>query len=152
MEVLVDPAALVDDSLEGLYWANEVLRAILYMAGPSDNEALLISDFEPLLHELLLGAIHKKLAAINQIISSDYDGDRVIPAMVIILRLLQFTLVFRGTWNVRAKEEGVSISAILFRFVLVRSLSSGEPTSLNHFYSENECWIRPRSFNIPNDS
>lgn len=124
MEVLVDPAALVDGSMEGLYWANEVLRAILYMAGSSDNEALLISDFEPLLHELLLGAMHKQLAAIDRIISSDYDGDRVISAMVIILRLLQFTLVFRGTWNARAKEEGVSISAILFRFVLVRSLLS----------------------------
>ena len=47
---------------------------------------------------------YKKLAAIDQIFSSDYDSDRVIPAMVIILRLLQFTLVFRGTWNVRAKE------------------------------------------------
>lgn len=129
MEVLIDPAASVDGSMEGLYWANEVLRAILYMAGPSDNEALLIFDFEPLLHELLLGAMHKKLAAIDQIFSSDYDSDRVIPAMAIILRLLQFTLVFRGTWNVRAKEEGVLISVILFRFVLVRSLSPGEWTS-----------------------
>jgi mediator of RNA polymerase II transcription subunit 12, fungi type len=125
VEVLVDPATSVDDSMDSLYWANEVLRAILYMAGPSDNEALFIPDFEPILHELLLGAMHKKLVAIDQITSSEYDGARVIPALVIILRLLQLTLGFRGSWTVKAKEEGVSISVVLFRFVLVRSLSPG---------------------------
>lgn len=110
----------VDGSADRLYWANEVLRAILYMAGPPDSEALLIPGFEPFLHELLLGAIHKKLAAIDQIILSEYDGDTIVPAMVILLRLLHFTLGFRGTWGVKAKEEGTSISKILFRFVLVR--------------------------------
>ncbi len=123
VEILADPAVSVDGSEDMLYWANEVLRAILYMVGPPDGEALLIPGFEPFLHELLLGAIHKKLAAIDEIISSEYDGDTIIPAMVILLRLLHFTLGFRGTWSVKAKGEGTLISKILFRFVLVRLVS-----------------------------
>ncbi|KAK2467842.1 hypothetical protein APHAL10511_000137 [Amanita phalloides] len=130
VEILVSPASLEEGPECNLHWANEVLRAILYMAGPSDNETAPIPGLEPFLHELLLGAVHKKFNAINRIISSEYDADAMIPAIVILLRILQFTLGHRGTWSTKAKDEGISISTILFRFVLKMSRGSEPEISI----------------------
>ncbi|KAF8621541.1 hypothetical protein AX15_007713 [Amanita polypyramis BW_CC] len=130
VEILVNPTGSEDGLINDLYWANEVLRAILYMAGPSEDEVVSIPGLDSSLHELLVSAVRKKLDVIGQAISSEYNCDAIIPAIVILLRLLQFTLGFRGTWSVKAKDDGILISSSLFHFALKMSAGSDVEVSI----------------------
>jgi mediator of RNA polymerase II transcription subunit 12 len=103
--------------------ASEVLDAVRHLTIPSSDTTQSIPGFNTLLHEHLMAAVHDKFIALDQIISSEYQHSVVLPALFALLRLLQFTLAFRGIWSDTAKDRGISLSPLLFRLTLVRRLA-----------------------------
>lgn len=117
-DILLCPESSGDALTDCLSWANEVLCAIVHLMGPSCDSVQPTPSMDPSLHEILLSAVHEKMVLFMQTMSSEYQHDTVLPGVVLLLRLLQFTLGFRGTWTAKAKDDGVALSVLLFRLTL----------------------------------
>ncbi|KAF8629229.1 hypothetical protein AX17_005811 [Amanita inopinata Kibby_2008] len=117
VEILRAPTTTKEALVDCLQWASEILRVILYIAGFPNGKTLSLPGFEFSLHEGLLAATYNKCDTISKLITEDSCPTLLRP-IVILSRLLQFTLSYRETWSTKARDAGVSLSVVLFRLAL----------------------------------
>ncbi|PFH52051.1 hypothetical protein AMATHDRAFT_57831 [Amanita thiersii Skay4041] len=130
-EILLRPTASQDVLIDCLRYAMEVLRAVLYIAGPSNDGFISIPGFESPLHEELIHAVRYKFECIKTMTNAfSNDCTVMTPALTTLARLLQLVLSFRGTWTTKAKSDGISLPILLFQLALRLSRGSDEEVAI----------------------
>jgi mediator of RNA polymerase II transcription subunit 12 len=110
----------------------ELLRALVYIAQPFRKEGPLLLNLDPTTQDDFVTIVHDKLSTIKatlversasatQVASGEEDLSTTISQQVVLLvRLLQFDLGFRGAWTPKLKDLSSSFINNLFHLSLVR--------------------------------
>ena len=125
-----------DNLIESVERAGELLRVLVYLAEPLREETSLLPTLEPDTQHEFFDALCTQFVTVETLLGErDAADDRlhqITQSAILLARLLQFDLGFRGAWTSRAKEASTGLSATLFRLALVREIinSSGYVTDL----------------------
>jgi mediator of RNA polymerase II transcription subunit 12 len=112
-------------ALDKLRHVGEVLRALVYIAQPFRKEGTLFLNLDPLVQDDFVAILHDKLSEIIATLKSNASSTidlsvQISPPIVLLVRLLQFDLGFRGAWTPKMKDLGGAFIRNLFDLALVR--------------------------------
>lgn len=126
--------------MKGIKRLGELLRALTHIAEPwRDDPSLLpplVSDIQEefiLLVCSQLEAIYSVLSAKDQI--PKHALSDIARSVVVLARLVQFSLGFRDPWSAKRKENSSTLPSTLFRLILVMSFESSSAHSHPLIYS-----------------
>lgn len=116
-------------ALDKLRRVGEVLHALVYIAQPFRKEGALVLYLDPVVQDDFVAILHNKLSEIITTLepsaSAQIDQSAQISQQIILLvRLLQFDLGFRGAWTPKMKDLSGGFIRNLFHLALVRLYST----------------------------
>ncbi|KAI6044642.1 hypothetical protein EDC04DRAFT_2641397 [Pisolithus marmoratus] len=116
------PPALARDTLfDRVDRARELLRVLSHVAEPLRTKGVVL-NLDPLVQERLSKVILEALVTIETMLSKLTDTSHEVKRCAIFLsRLLQFSLGFIGPWSTTCMEIHESLTAGLFRLLLVHA-------------------------------
>jgi mediator of RNA polymerase II transcription subunit 12 len=95
----------------------------VYIAQPFREDGLLLLNLDAPIQDDFVVVLHDKLALVLSILESDslgvMDPSIVSQQVVLLVRLLQFNLGFRGAWTPKLKDLSIGFINVLFRIALV---------------------------------
>ena len=102
----------------------ELLRVLTHVCSPVRDGLSSLPSLDPSTQTVFFEVIHAKLTTLQpQCLSKEklyLQRDNII----LLARLLQFILNFRGSWSSRAKDLGSDLTTMVFHLALVSILSS----------------------------
>lgn len=111
------------NTLDKLHRVGELLRALVYIAQPFRKEGPLLLNLDPMVQDEFVTIIHDKLSTIKvtlesstpiQATTGEDPSATVSQQVVLLVRLLQFDLGFRGAWIPKLKDlSGALINSLL---------------------------------------
>lgn len=113
-----------------LHRIGELLRALVYIAQPFRKEAPLLLNLDPAIQDDFVAILHDKLSSIKAtlvkssasaqvpVISGEDPSTVISQQVVLLVRLLQFNLGFRGAWTQKLKDLSSSFITNLFDLAL----------------------------------
>lgn len=106
----------------------ELLRALVYIAQPFRKEGPLLLNLDPLVQDDFVVILHDKLSEIKvtlesnpsaQVADREVQSAQISQQVVLLVRLLQFDLGFRGAWTPKLKDLSTTFIKNLFHLALV---------------------------------
>lgn len=98
--------------------AGELLRVLIHVSQPFRDMPIQLS-VDTTIHETFVSHLESKLKIVEKEILNDEMKPQSRENLISLTRLLQFILSFKNSWTPRIKETYISISNLLFYFVLV---------------------------------
>lgn len=122
---------------ERLKRASELLRVLVYLVEPLRDDPPSIPTIEPIIQDAFFTALCAQITTVEQALTLGQQEPRItsattlnngtpsieLPAtqeVILLARLLQFDLGFRGIWTPTTLTTGASIVSSLLKLLLVR--------------------------------
>ncbi|KIY53080.1 hypothetical protein FISHEDRAFT_69221 [Fistulina hepatica ATCC 64428] len=102
---------------------SQLLRVLAYVAGPTRHSGEAI-QLEDAVIEGVLDVLHKNLVALLERLSTDTSSDQELSSklregVVILARIVQFSISFRGPWTQRTKETGTALADVIYHLAIL---------------------------------
>lgn len=111
-----------------LHRVGELLRALVYIAQPFRKEGPLLLNLDPAVQDDFVAILHDKLSTIKATLSSSASAQAtcgedlsatISQQVVLLVRLLQFDLGFRGAWTPKLRDLSATFINNIFYLALV---------------------------------
>jgi mediator of RNA polymerase II transcription subunit 12 len=111
-------------ALDKLRHVGEVLRALVYIAQPFRKEGALFLNLDPAVQDDFVTILHDKLSEMITTLKSSASSAidlsvQISQPIVLLVRLLQFDLGFRGAWTPKMKDLSGAFIKNLLNLALV---------------------------------
>ncbi|KAF8995454.1 hypothetical protein BDQ17DRAFT_1430355 [Cyathus striatus] len=99
----------------------ELLRVLIHVAHPLREDSILLPQLEHIVQDEVLNSLFLRISQFESTYLAHVTQDeshRIKGDLVLLMRLLQFTLGFRGVWSSRSKEVGSKLCDTLFQLLI----------------------------------
>jgi mediator of RNA polymerase II transcription subunit 12, fungi type len=117
--------------------ASEQLRLLAHVVELARDDQTALPVVDPMAQDCFIEALASKIQAFETLlvqptVELDVPPDQATHGAVLMARLLQFNMAFRGVWTLKARSLSETLCNSVFNLALVSCSSSSEEYHISH--------------------